>query len=84
MQKLGKMLAIVFALQKFHFLVYGLKSNIKTDHNPLETIFKKTCISLCLETLRLRLLNYNLSVTYKPAKYLSIVDTLSGAFLSDI
>lgn len=31
--------------------------------------------------MRLKLLNYNLSVSYKPGKYMYISDTLSRAFL---
>ena len=80
-----EMLAIVFALQKFHFFVYGLKIQVMTDHKPLETIFKKDLASISprLQRMRLRLLNYDLSVSYKPGKYLYIADTLSRAFLSE-
>lgn len=79
------MLAIVFAIQKFHYFVYGLRVNVNSDHKPLEVIFKKDLanISPRLQRMRLRLLNYNLVVSYKPGKYLYIADTLSRAFLSD-
>lgn len=78
-----EMLAIVFAIQKFHFFIYGLDVKVNTDHKPLESIFKKdlAVISARLQRMRLRLLNYNLSVVYKPGKYLYIADTLSRAFL---
>lgn len=79
------MLAIVFAIQKIHYFVYGLKVNVNSDHKPLDVIFKKDLanISPRLQRMRLRLLNYNLVVSYKPGKYLNIADTLSRAFLSD-
>lgn len=80
-----EMLAIVFAIQKFHFYIYGLKVKVNTDHKPLESIFRKdlSCISPRLQRMRLRILNYDLEVTYKPGKYLYIADTLSRAFLSE-
>lgn len=35
-------LGILFATQKFHYMIYGLKNvQITTDHSPLVTIFKK-------------------------------------------
>lgn len=80
-----EMLAIVFSIQKFHFFVYGLDVKVNTDHKPLEAIFCKDLASITprLQRMRLRLLNYKLSVSYKPGKYLFIADTLSRAFLLD-
>ncbi|VEN53148.1 unnamed protein product [Callosobruchus maculatus] len=81
-----EMLAIVFAVQKFHFFIYGLKNvRINSDHKPLEVIFKKDLASISprLQRMRLRLLNYDLCVVYKPGKYLYIADTLSRAFLCE-
>lgn len=34
-------LAVVFALQKFHFFVYGVKTIFRRDHLPLTCLFKK-------------------------------------------
>lgn len=81
-----EMLAIVFSVQKFHFFIYGLNNiKVNSDHRPLESIFKKdlACLSPRLQRMRLRLLNYDILVTYKPGKYLYIADTLSRAFLSE-
>lgn len=70
-------LAIQFACDRFHYFIYGV-DNIKicSDHKPLVSIFKKD-----LQRMLLRLLKYDLNVTYKPGKYLYIADTLSRAFL---
>lgn len=78
-----EMLAIVFAIQKFHFFIYGLKIKVNSDHKPLETIIKKdlATISPRLQRMRLKLLDYDLEVHYKPGKYLYIADTLSRAYL---
>lgn len=80
-------LGILFAVQKFHYFIYGLKDiKITTDHSPLVSIFKKDLISITprLQRIRLRLLQYNLTLNYKPGKYMFVSDTLSRAFLNDI
>ncbi|XP_031335047.1 uncharacterized protein K02A2.6-like [Photinus pyralis] len=79
-----EMLAIDFACQKFHYLIYGVQNiSINTDHKPLVSIFKKDLyvVTPRLQRLRLRLLKYDLDVSYKPGKYLYIADTLSRAYL---
>lgn len=40
-----EMLAICFAVDKFHQYIYGKKVNVATDHRPLEAIMKKTIAS---------------------------------------
>ena len=35
------MLEVIFALEKFHHYVYGYKTEVQTDHQPLVTIVKK-------------------------------------------
>lgn len=81
-----ELLAILFACQKFHYYIYGVK-NVKvcSDHKPLESIFKKSLQSVSprIQRMLLKLLNYDLKVTYKPGKYLFIADTLSRAFLME-
>lgn len=77
-------LAIDFACQKFHYLIYGVKNVlVHSDHKPLVSIFQKDLYNVTprLQRLRLRLLKYDLNVTYKPGKYLYIADTLSRAYL---
>lgn len=76
-------LAILFAVKKFHYFVYGMPVKVHSDHKPLETIFKKDLQSISPRILRMRLklLKYKLNICYKPGKYMYISDTLSRAFL---
>lgn len=56
-----KLLAIVFAFQKFHNLVYGHKVVVESDHKPLTSIVLKPIpkISCRLQRRLLRLLKYD-------------------------
>lgn len=79
-------LAIVFACERFHQYVYGRKSVlIHTDHQPLESIFRKSLVAAParLQRMLLRLQNYNLDVEYKKGKDMVLADTLSRAYLSE-
>lgn len=80
-----ELLAIVFAVEKFHDYVYGLPILVHSDHRPLEAILKKDLdkVSPRLQRLRLRLLKYNVDVQYKPGKQMLVADALSRAYLTD-
>lgn len=80
-----ELLAIVFAMEKFHEFVYGRKTMVNSDHRPLESILQKDLdkVSARLQRLRLRLLKYNVVVTYVPGSQVVVADALSRAFLSD-
>ena len=81
-----ELLAIVFAYEKFDKYIFGRDIvNVKTDHKPLEKIFKK---SLCdaparLQRMLLHLQRYILKVRYKKGPFMLIADTLSRAYLRD-
>uniref|UniRef100_A0A1Y1KVT8 RNA-directed DNA polymerase n=1 Tax=Photinus pyralis TaxID=7054 RepID=A0A1Y1KVT8_PHOPY len=76
-------LAILFAVKKFHYFIYGMPTKIHSDHKPLEAIFKKDLQSASPRILRMRLklLKYDLNIQYRPGKYMYISDALSRAFL---
>lgn len=81
-----EMNAIVFACNKFHYYIYGIRNvTLHTDHKPLEAIFKKDIqtVSPRLQRMLMKVQNYDISVKYKPGKYLYIADTLSRAFLNN-
>lgn len=80
-----KMLAILFAVQKFHYFIYGTEVKVHSDHKPLESIFRKALQNITprLQRMRLKLLQYNLSVCYKPGKYMYVSDALSRAHLEE-
>ena len=50
------LLAIVFAVEKYHYYVYGQEVTIQSDHKPLQTILKKPFekISARLQRISLR------------------------------
>ena len=79
-------LAIVTCMNKWHQYLYGRQHIIvHTDHQPLESIFKKPIskASRRLQRMMLKLLGYQFKVTYKKGKELYVADTLSRAALKD-
>ena len=80
-----ELLAVVYALEKFHQYTYGSTVEMESDHKPLESITKKP---LChapprLQRMLLRLQRYDFMIVYKPGKEMVIVDALSRAFVED-
>lgn len=79
-------LAIVFACQKYHYYIYGRNITIKTDHKPLLSIMEKQLAKIPnarLQRMKLRLIKYNLQLTYVPGKYLYVADLLSRYFMKE-
>lgn len=75
-----EMLSILFACKKFHFYTYGRKVKVTNDHKPLLGIMKKEIHripSSKLQRMRLKLLNYDISLEYAPGKTIQIADYLS-------
>lgn len=76
-----ELLAVVFALEHFHYYVYGRQVVVQTDHKPLiglstkqyDTIFPR------LQRLLLRLQHYDVHLTYVPGKQLLVADAPSRA-----
>lgn len=70
-------LALVWAVERFHFYLFGKTFELVTDHKPLEIIFgpkSKPCARI--ERWVLRLQSYKYKVIYKPGKT-NIADPLS-------
>ena len=74
-------LAIVSACDKWDLWIYGRQVNVHTDHQPLETIFKKPLHAAPrrLQKMMMRLQRYNIKVSYKKGTSLLLADTLSRA-----
>ncbi|KAB0796868.1 hypothetical protein PPYR_10929 [Photinus pyralis] len=80
-----ELLAIVFALNRFHQLVYGHNVLIETDHKPLISIFSK-CIHKStnrIQRLKLKVLKYQFTVKYLPGAQMVLADHLSRSFITE-
>ncbi|KAK3097548.1 hypothetical protein FSP39_010680 [Pinctada imbricata] len=70
-------LALVWACERFHLYLYGIKFELVTDHKPLEVIYsRKSKPSARIERWVLRLQPYDFNVVYRPGVN-NIADTLS-------
>ena len=79
-------LAIVWSCEKFHQYLFGRDLvTVESDHQPLESIFKKNLekAPARLQRMLLRLQKYNLKVVYKRGKDMLVADTLSRAYLTE-
>lgn len=79
-------LAIVFGCEKFsQYISRRDKVTVKSDHKPLQSIFKKSLLHapMRLQRMMLRLQRYDLDVVYKPGSQMFVADHLSRAFLSE-
>ncbi|GBN52471.1 Transposon Ty3-I Gag-Pol polyprotein [Araneus ventricosus] len=77
-------LSIVFAVTKFHYFIYGSQVEVLTDHKPLLSVMSKSVgnvMSPRLQRMKLKLLKYQLSLTYLLGKYMYIADLLSRAYI---
>ena len=74
-----ELLAMLFAVEKFHIYTFGRTVTIHTDHEPLEPIFRKELseVSPRLRRMLLRLTQYDLVVKYVTKKNVMVSDTLS-------
>ncbi|KAL6735245.1 hypothetical protein Aduo_005704 [Ancylostoma duodenale] len=61
-------LAVVFALKKFHFFIYGLPTVVRTDHQSLTSLFKRTNVSARVLRWALEVQKYNLKIEYVAEK----------------
>ena len=78
-----ELLAIVFAMERFHTYVYARDHvTCHTDHKPLIAISKKALSSAPkrLQRMLLRLQRYTFNLEYKPGSTLVLPDTLSRAY----
>lgn len=80
-----EMLAVVFALTKFHQYTYGRLTKIKSDHKPLQAIMKKPLdrAPRRLQGMLLRAYQYDIDLEYQPGISMHVADLLSRRFLPE-
>lgn len=72
---------MVWAVEKFHFYIFGKEFDLISDHKPLEIVFgfkSKPCARI--ERWVMRLQSYRYKVIYKPGKS-NIADPLSRLYV---
>ncbi len=74
-----ELLAIVYAVERFHTYVYGRTIQVVTDHKPLVMIMKKGIAGAPprLQRLLLRLQGYDIAIEHQAGKLNALADTLS-------
>ena len=74
-----ELLAIVFAVHRFHTYLYGRNFEVITDHKPLVTIVDKplTAAPARLQRMLIRLQGYNFTITYRKGLDNQLADGLS-------
>jgi len=75
-------LALIFAVEKFHKLLYGRKFKLRTDHKPLLAIFDnkkgiKVYTASRLQRWALILTNYDFDIEFIKTHEMGMADTLS-------
>ena len=73
------MLAVVYGLEKYHHYVYGRGVIVYTDHKPLVNIKQKSLKNAPkrLQSMLLRIQDYNYKLLYNPGKSIPVADALS-------
>ena len=70
-------LAVINALNKFKYVVYGYQITVLTDHKPLTFLFTSTLPPGRLGRWALCVQEYGIKIQYKPGKYNVVPDALS-------
>ena len=74
-----ELLVIVFALERLNYYTFGRTITVQSDHQPLQSIWKKPIVSASprLQRLLLRLAYYDLNIEFLRGKENVIADALS-------
>ena len=80
-----EMLAIVYALEKWHQFTYGRPVVVHSDHKPLHAITKKHLdrAPKRLQSMLIRALAYDIEVEYLEGKKMLLADKLSRAYINN-
>ena len=74
-----ELLAIVFAIERLNHYTFGRTITVQSDHQPLQSIWKKSTVSASprLQKLLLRLAHYDINIEFLWGKENVIADALS-------
>ena len=74
-----ELLAIVFALERLNHYIFGRTITVQSDHQPLQSIWKKLIVSTSprLQRLLPRLAHYDINIEFLRGKENVIADALS-------
>lgn len=75
-----ELLAIVFALNKFHYYIWGRHFDLYTDHRALTFIHTQRDLNPMMTAWQDTLLNYSFTVHYRPGILNVLPDALSRLF----
>ena len=78
-----ELLAIVFTLERLNHYMFGRSITVQSDHQPLQSIWKKSIVSASprLQRLLLRLAHYDLNIEFLRGKENMIADALGRVCL---
>jgi len=79
-----ELLGIVYALNKFHYYIWGRRFTLFTDHRPLTYIHQQKELPAIVSNWRETILNYDFVCTYRPGLMNIIPDALSRAFPEEL
>ncbi|TPX73529.1 hypothetical protein CcCBS67573_g05205 [Chytriomyces confervae] len=72
-----ELLAIIFALDKFHAFIHGTRFTLKTDHKALTYLFSQTELTVVIQGWIDKLLAYDFSITHIAGIHNCLPDHLS-------
>lgn len=67
----------MFAVKKFHYFIYGHSTIVRTDHQTITSLLKRTSISGRVLRWALGLQKYNLKIEYVAGSANAVADALS-------
>ncbi|KAL6722907.1 hypothetical protein Aduo_017977 [Ancylostoma duodenale] len=70
-------LAMVYALKKFHYFIYGVPTILRTDHAALTSLFKRTNVSPRVLRWALEVQRYDLTIEHVKGTANCVADALS-------
>ena len=75
--------AVLYGCTRFHDYIYGQKVTVETDHKPFVGIMAKPLHKLIpsIQSMRKKLLWYDINATWKPGKKMFVPDCLSRALV---